>query len=225
VIALDLLRRAYGDLIEIVENLTDADGWLPTGCLGWTVRDLVQHHVLDGQRALVALATPGSGAPDRDAVSYWADWKPGGYDQGINRRNVRTMAGLWTTLGPLGAHYAETLRAVVELAGRADPRDVIATQGHVLTVDDLLSTLIVEAAVHHLDLVAGGLSGWGLDRPGPAGGPLAEVRRVLDGLLGTPAPAAWDDRRWALVGTGRAAPTPDERAALGSAADRLPLFS
>ena len=46
---------------------------------------------------------------------------------------------------------------------------------------DLLSTLTVEAAVHHLDLVLR------LDRPGPAAGPLAEVRRVLEGLLGRPA--------------------------------------
>ena len=49
-----------------------------------------------------------------------------------------------------------------------------------LTVADFLSTLTVEAAVHHLDVVIR------LDRPGPAAGPLAEVRRVLEGLLGSP---------------------------------------
>jgi hypothetical protein len=51
----------------------------------------------------------------------------------------------------------------------------------------LLSTLAVEAAVHHLDLVAS------LDRPGPPPEALAEVRRVLEGLHGGPLPRAWDD--------------------------------
>ena len=47
-------------------------------------------------------------------------------------------------------------------AGRADPDGLVGTQGRVLTVADFLSTLTVEAAVHHLDLVVR------LDRPGPA---------------------------------------------------------
>ena len=30
---------------------------------------------------------------------------------------------------------------------------MVSTQGHALTVDDLASTLVVEATLHHLDLV------------------------------------------------------------------------
>ena len=221
---LDQLRTAYGDLIGLADGLGEAEGWLPTGCLGWTVRDLLHHHLLDGQRALVALGTPAE-VPDRDAVSYWRDWGQGDYDDGLNRRNTRAMAGVWRSVEGLARLYGETLRAVVELAGRADPRAVVGTQGHALTVDDLLSTLVVEAALHHLDLVAGGREEWGLDRPGPAAGPLGEVRRVLDGLLGRPSPADWDDERWALVGTGRAVATDEELAALGAAARRLPLLA
>jgi hypothetical protein len=55
-------------------------------------------------------------------------------------------------------------------ADRVELTDPVKTQGWVLTVADLLSTLTVEAAVHHLDLVLR------LDRPGPAAAPLAEVR-------------------------------------------------
>ena len=83
---------------------------------------------------------------------------------------------------------------------------------------DFLSTLTVEAAVHHLDLVIQ------LDRPGPAAGPLAEVRRVLEGLLGSPLPARWDDATAARRGTGREPLTDEDRAELGATAAAFPLF-
>ena len=63
-----------------------------------------------------------------------------------------------------------------------------------------------------------------LERPGPAAGPLAEVRRVLDGLLGRPLPESWDDVTAARRGTGREPLTDDDRAELGSAAAAFPLF-
>ena len=113
---------------------------------------------------------------------------------------------------------AETTAAVLVSAGRVAADDLVATQGHVLTVADLLSTLTVEAAVHHLDLVAH------LDRPGPAAGPLAEVRRVLEELLGQRLPPGWDDVTAARRGTGRQSLTEADRAVLGAAADRFPLF-
>jgi hypothetical protein len=88
----------------------------------------------------------------------------------------------------------------------------------VLSVADFLSTLVVEAAVHHLDLVLR------LDRPGPAAGPLGEVRRVLEDLLGRPLPGRWDDATAARRGTGRERLTDDDRAELGDAASAFPLF-
>src|SRR3954471_9421568 len=223
--ALDTLRVAYGDLAEVVTGLLDDDGWRPTGCAGWCVRDLVQHHLLDGQRALVALGTPAGRPPDVDAVSYWAPWQPGTDDAALHRRQVRIMSGVWSRLEGLGRIYDATLRAVLVLgarahpaADRAAPAAVVATQGHARTVEDLLTTLAVEAAVHHLDLVAR------LDAPGPAAAPLGAVRATLEGLLGAPGRSGWSDERWALVGTGRAEPTAAELAELGPAAGRLPLF-
>jgi hypothetical protein len=95
----------------------------------------------------------------------------------------------------------------------------VATQGHVLTAGDLITTLAVEATVHHLDLtVRLPLA----PQPSPEG--LAAVRATLDGLLGRPALTEWSDEHYARVGTGRAALTDAERAALGTAADRFPLF-
>jgi hypothetical protein len=103
-------------------------------------------------------------------------------------------------------------------AGRADPGELVATQGWVVRAGDLASTLAVEATVHHLDLVAH------LDRPGPPADGPAEVRRVLEGLLGGPLPAGWDDATAARRGTGRESLTDADRAALGASAGRFPLF-
>ncbi len=84
---------------------------------------------------------------------------------------------------------------------------------------DFMATLAVEAAVHYLDLNVG-LSA----APPPDPLSLALVRRVLDGLLGTPLPGPWDDISYALKGTGRVPVTPADRAEIGPLADRLPLF-
>ena len=118
----------------------------------------------------------------------------------------------------IAGRYAGTSAAVVVTAGRVGPADLVRTQGRVLSVDDLLSTLVVEAAVHHLDLVVR------LDRPGPAAGPLAEVRRVLEGLLAAPLPSDWDDVTAARRGTGREPLTAADRGELGTSADAFPLF-
>jgi hypothetical protein len=90
----------------------------------------------------------------------------------------------------------------------------------VLTVAGFAATLAVEAAVHYLDLTVA-LPG----APAPAPAALALVRRVLDGLLGAPVPAAWDDVTAALKGTGREPLTGADRQALAALAARFPLFA
>jgi mycothiol maleylpyruvate isomerase-like protein len=215
---LDSVRTAYGELLARTDALDETAAWRATGCAGWTARDLVFHLLTDAQRALVALGTPAAGVADVDAVSYWRPWQPGLPGAQAARRSIRIMASVWTSANALTALYGETARAVLVHAARADGAALVATQGHVLTVDDLLTTLAVEAAVHHLDLVAF------CNDPGPGAQSLALVRETLDGLLGHSAPPDWDDARYAVIGTGRASPTDAERAALGADAARLPLF-
>ena len=212
------LRVAYGDLAGLAESLSERDSWCATGCPGWAVRDVVFHLLGDAQRALVSLLTPSDGPADRTAVTYWID-SPGQHDpDSRGLRATRTMASAWG-LPYLVETYVLTGAAVLTLAGRVPPDTLVATQGHVLTARDLVATFAVEAAVHHLDLVVE------LDRPGPRAEPLALVRRTLDGLLGRPVPVAWDDRTWALAGTGRRPLDAAERQAFGADADRLPLLS
>jgi hypothetical protein len=211
------LRIAYSDLSTIAATLDEEDTWRPTRCAGWVIRDLLLHLLGDAQRGLVALATPAAGPADRDAVSYW-ETAPNGHDPAFRElRAQRTIASAWD-LPALTRAFVETSRAVVTLVGRGAPDALVATQDHVLRVDDLVTTLVVEAAVHHLDLVVG------LPRPGPRPEPLALVRRTLDGLLGKPAPADWSDEWWALVGTGREPLSGRERRELGAAAAQLPLL-
>jgi len=213
-----LLSAAYGDLSAVLSSLSVEEGFEPTGCAGWTGVDLGFHLLSDARRALVALNTPASGAADTTAVDYWTAWQlpePGDDEELWSTRIAASVHG---GLRGVAARYAETAAAVVVAAGRVSLADVVATQGKSLTVADLLSTLAVEAAVHHLDLVLR------LDRPGPAAGPLAEVRRVLEGLLGRPLPAGWDDATAARRGTGRESLTALDRAELGPAAASFPLF-
>jgi hypothetical protein len=207
------LDAAYRAVLSDVDGVDDEIGWQPTRCAAWTVRDLLHHLLTDAQRALVALHTPTARRPDVDAVSYWKPWRPDTAGAEAGRRGTRIMASAWSSVRPITELYAETARAVLVAAAERADSEVVTTQGHAITVADLLSTLAVEATVHHLDLRLGECSAAGL----------AETRRVLDGLLGRPA-AVGDDVRWALVGTGRESPTVEELAALGDDAGRLPLF-
>jgi hypothetical protein len=215
-----LLEETYAALAEVVRSVGEEESWLPTGCRGWAVRDLTHHCLSDAQRALVALHRPTPRDPDRDAVGYWADWAPDPVAAASGRRWTRVSASMFLDWDQLRGTYLETAEAVQQAARVTSPDLRVRTQGHVLTAADLCSTLAVEATLHHLDLVDG-LPG----RTAPTTAGWAEVRRVLDGLLGTVVATRWSDERYARVATGRAAPDAAEAAELGALLDRLPVFS
>ena len=213
-----LLSSAYRELSAVLSSLTVDEGFEPTGCAGWTAVDLGFHLLSDARRALVALHTPADGPADTDAVDYWTAWRPPEPGDDEELWSTRVAASVHGGLLGIAGRYAETSAAVLVAAGRVSLADVVGTQGRSLTVADLLSTLTVEAAVHHLDLVLR------LDRPGPSAAPLAEVRRVLEGLLGAALPERWDDVTAARRGTGRERLTAEDRLQLGPGARRFPLF-
>jgi hypothetical protein len=213
-----LLTGAYRELSAVLSSLTVEEGFEPTGCAGWTAVDLGFHLLSDARRALVALHTPADGPADTTAVDYWTAWRPPEPGDEEELWSTRIAASAHGGLIPTAARYAETTAAVGVAAGWVRPGDLVRTQGRTLTVADLLSTLTVEAAVHHLDLVLR------VNRPGPSPEPLAEVRRVLEGLLGGPLPDRWDDVTAARRGTGRERLTAEDRLELGPGARRFPLF-
>ena len=58
----------------------------------------------------------------------------------------------------------------------------------------------------------------------PTAQALTLTRTVLEGLLGAPLPARWDDTEAVLKGTGRVPLDDSDRVALGASAAELPLL-
>ena len=210
-----LLTESYDALAAVVSRLREDDAWAPTGCAGWSVRDLLWHLHADAVRGLVATHTPAGREPDCDAVAYWRSWGSDPDADERNRRLTRVEAGLHD-LDALRERYLEAAAATVRAMAAVPAGNVVATQGRALRADDLASTLAVEATLHHADLVAH------LDAPGPPAAGLDEVRRVVEALLGRTLDG-WSTERVVMVGTGRAEPTAVERDALAGL--DVPVFS
>lgn len=208
-----LLIQLYAAEIEAVSDRPETDFGRPTRT-EWTVRELLFHQLLDAQRTLVALASPAAveEEPDVDPVSYWKPFFPDSDWNAPHADFVRVAASAYSSGAVLLDHFTTTAEAAGRAVAAADPASRVRAQGHVLTVADLASTLVVEATTHLLDLTVD-LAG----APQPPAAALAEARRVLEGLNGGPLPERWHDVDAVLRGTGRTPLPADERAALGEA--------
>lgn len=215
------LGRAYGRVTEVVQGLSDADFARPTRCPGMAVGPLLVHLLYDAERALAAFATPSEAEPDRDFVTYWQDYPPG---DGGDTSFVQVVASAYRKPSvDLVKHWRELSEAAARAAavGLVDKGKRIETQGHVLAAKDFVATLIVEATVHHLDLIVD-LP----DAPEPDPEALQVTARTLDGLFG---PEAWDVIGWdtttyVLKATGRLPLDENDLEMLGESASRLPLL-
>jgi len=213
------MAASYRAVTADLEQLREEDLARPSRCLGWTRADLLYHMLLDARRALVTFATPAAGTADVDFVSYWAPFRPGAEGYDAHARFVRRAASAYRSDLVIVAQWSETAAAAVYAASALPGDAKVATQDHVLAAGDFLATLAVEATIHHLDLAAGDQA-----FAGPSGPGLDITRETLDGILGQPVPASWDDVDYALKATGRAQLTAEDRARLGALADRFPLL-
>ena len=216
-----VLAEAYEGATTVIAGLGEDDRRRPTGCAGWSIDALVAHMLLDAQRSLIALASEVHREPYTDAVSYWRAWNPS-----VEPAARDSHAGFVTRLGHayssmqvLTTQWAHTAQAAVRAAASADQGMPLVTQDHVLTVADLCRTLVVEAVVHHLDLVTD-LP----EAPEPAAAPLAVTRETLDGLWGRAAPEGWDATTYVRRATGREPLSDADHDLLGASAARLPLL-
>jgi uncharacterized protein (TIGR03083 family) len=217
--ALRALGQAYRSISGLLPDLPEEALRRPTRCRGWNVRDLLFHLLLDPQRALVALATPATGEPTVDFVSYWRSYQPGTARADRHAAFVRRAAAAYSG-HILVEEWAETSEAALQAATWATaPTGRVHTQGLIISIPDLVATLTVEAAIHHLDLTAH-LDG----APAVPAAALEVVRVTLDGLLGTTLPVDWDAETYALKATGRVALSEGDRAGLGVLGERLPLL-
>jgi hypothetical protein len=128
----EALSTAYRDIVAVLRDISAEEEWLPTGCAGWPVRDLLFHLRGDAQRALVALAGPAGAAPDTDAASYWTHWRPNTDGALLNRRMTRISASVYSGLRPILDGFAETTEAVVCAAVHTDPETLDGLLGEPL---------------------------------------------------------------------------------------------
>lgn len=212
------LDAEYGALDELASGLTREELLDLSACRGWSRADLLFHMLLDAQRALVTLHSPVGGPADTDFVSYWRGFSASDERARAHARFVRLSVAASSDPGRIVSRWRETSAAARHAASVAAD-GFVTTQGHVLTTADFLATLVVEATIHHLDLVAG------VDREPPAAAGVALTTKTIDGLLGAARPLRWDDHTYLRKATGREPLDDDDRAALGDAAATLPVFS
>ena len=232
----DIFPQTWSALCAAVAALPDEAFDEPSGCRGWRVRDLVSHLIIDAQDLLITLSTPADTAPSHDALSYWtpSPIPPDGTAPG-DALTVR-LAAAYEDPALLRAHLDDLGAAAGRAALLAHPELPVATQGKTLTVRDYLGAYVLEAALHHLDLVAhlpsvhlapDSLPPDSLpvvDLPPPES--LAAAREMVERRLRVRLPMAWTDADALCVATGRRPATAEERAeldALGARGQMLPL--
>ncbi|HEX2057110.1 MAG TPA: maleylpyruvate isomerase family mycothiol-dependent enzyme [Actinomycetota bacterium] len=210
------LDAAYGAVDAVAASLTQDELVAPSGCRGWLVSDLLFHMLLDAQRALVTFHSPTPGPADKDFVDYWRgftstdEWATG------HARFVRVSSAAHSSPDLVVRRWRETAAAARRAASAAEA-PFVTTQGHVLTTADFIATLVVEATIHHVDLVA-----TLRDKPPPPVPAIALTTKTLDGLLASPRPSEWDDLTYLRKATGRETLTEAERRTFGTT---IPVFS
>ncbi|MEH6372821.1 maleylpyruvate isomerase N-terminal domain-containing protein [Streptomyces sp. KLMMK] len=215
---MDLFSRSWTALRTAVAGLPDEDFARPSGCTGWLVRDLVCHLIIDAQDVLITLATPAEAEPTRDAVTYWnVEDRPPTGDDPLDALTVR-LAAAYEEPWLLKFHLDDLGSAAGRAAGLADPALRVGTRDEVLTVADYLSVYVLEWTLHHFDLIA-----HLPDAVDPPAESLAGARELLEKIAGAAFPSSLSDKDALLIGTGRRAPTDEEKADLGELAAKVPL--
>jgi hypothetical protein len=214
-----MFALAWKSLLGAADQLPEQEFEAPSGCVGWKVRDLLCHLVIDAQDILITLATPSSEEPTRDAATYWevSQTPPTGKDP-LDALVVRLAAAYEQP--HLLKHHLDDVGSAAERAARhAAPALRVSTRGEVLTAADYLGAYVLEATLHHLDLTA-----HVRNVSGPPATTLAASRQLFERIADVSFPAAMSDVAVLAVGTGRRTATVCERATLGSLGDRLPYI-
>jgi hypothetical protein len=181
------------------------------------VRDLVCHLVIDAQDVLITLVTPAAGEPTVDATSYWKLVEPPTGQDPLDALIPR-LAAAYGEPRWLKLHLDDVGSAAGRASALADSAAQVSTQGEVLTIGDYLSAYVLEATLHHLDLIE--------HLPSAAEPPaetLAAARESLEKIARSPFPASFSDQVALRLGTGRRRPTSAEQAALEGFGAKLPL--
>lgn len=198
-----------------------ADDWLrPTRCPPMNVRELTIHALRGSYRIVELLATPVRDAEaEKDAVTYYR-YDPVAVGVGVVSR-AQEESDARPPDADLASEWRTAWKDALEAARAASDDDpVIASPLGAIRLREYLRTRCVEVTIHLMDLQDA------LGRePDPSPEGLEAACDVLRGLLGTDLrELGMDDVRFALVGTGRAAPTQAEREMLGPLSESFPLL-
>jgi hypothetical protein len=229
----DLFGPALVGLLRAVQSLGEEDFALPSGCPGWTVRDLLFHLVVGAEDVLITLVTPADADSPRhgDALDYWAAvTRPGKDSAGrdtetTTSRNpldaqIPRIAAAYLSPDLLRDHQLEIGGAAARAAGRSDADELLLNGDQVLRTDDFLASYVLEWTLHHLDLLAHLPSG---TDPGPGGAPLAASRQAVEAIIGRELPTSLADADALRIATGRRSPTPEEHRVLSRVIGFLPV--
>ena len=217
---IDALEAETARVGEFLDGLSPPDWGLPTRCTPLTVRELAVHAMRGAYRITQFLGEPPiDDEPQKDAVTYYR------YDRAVVGAGVVSRAQAESAGRPadadLGSEWRAAWAAAIDAAGAASDDDpVVASPLGTIRLREYLRTRCVEVTIHAMDLHhALGLS------PDPTPDGLEAACDVLRGLLGTDLrPLGLDDVRFALVGTGRADLTGEEREILGPLSESFPLL-
>lgn len=207
--ALDTLDRELRSVSDLFATLSEED-WRATTLLEpfeagrphWTVFELAGHFDISIGLTRMLIASQENGQPGRDQVSFFifprAEVAPGVYDYAYTMVEGKTPADMPGVL-------AETFSKSIE-ESRALPPDTVGSGYYALMrLDEFVSSRIVEAVVHGIDLTDA--LGRGCIAT-PEG--IAFAASLLDDLLarrtvaGRPADLD-DDLAWIRAASGRAA--------------------
>jgi uncharacterized protein (TIGR03083 family) len=225
----DALAAQLGDLVGLVDALSEHDFGRPTRCPGWSVAELVAHCEGILLRLVGENAQEVEGNAGSDRVGYYR-YDPDGPREGDSSGKTFSEVVRDRVIDEVGGRDGEQLRTSLSrsvdnaLEGiREIPAErVIERSGHPrITYGEFVASRNLEFGVHTMDIAhAVGRP----QRPHPDAAPI--ITGILDGLLGERVPDAlgWDATTYILTGTGRRPLTADERTTLGPPASKFPLL-
>ena len=221
----DALAAQLGDLVALVEDLSDDDFGRPTRCPGWSVAEVVAHCEGILLRLVGENAKEVGGEAEIDRVGYYR-YDPDGPREGKTFSEVVRDRVIDEVGGRSGAELRVGLEAAVDAAvrgvGEIPAERVIERSGHPrISYGEFVASRNLEFGVHTMDIAhAVGRP----QRTHPDATPI--ITAMLDGLLGEALPGAlhWNDTTYILTGTGRRHLEAHERTTLGPQANRFPLL-
>jgi uncharacterized protein (TIGR03083 family) len=217
----DALRAEYHSISAALAGASERVYRRSTPCAGWRIKELLFHQSQDAKRAIQDAGAPAPAEPpDRDFVTYWQAYDPAAPERPSYEVATRDAAAAYPTGTALFADWCDLVERALDVLASRPAGSTVATQGYVLTIEDFVRTLIVEATIHGLDLAIA------LSRPPWPGAGLDVTRKTMLGLLREPLPDAveWSDVDLALRGAGREPLTQHDRDVLGPIAARFPLL-